>query len=98
MIISAEKFFFLLETDPVKKHFFSILSAVPFCLNSETVRVVKAARHEKVELECSMDAGSSVSVSLSGASDKSRPKLDFRWSLNTSRDQVRIRLLNEKKL
>ena len=58
--------------------------AVPFCINSETVRVVKAARHERVELDCSMDAGSN------GGSDhdKTRAKLEFRWSLNTSKDQV----------
>jgi hypothetical protein len=43
---------------------------------------VKAARHEKVELDCAMDPGSS-------DQDKAGAKLEFRWSLNTSRDQAR---------
>ena len=70
--------------------FSNFFSAVPFCSNTETVKVVKAARHEKVELDCSMDPGS-IGLDTGPIQGKAKTGLDFRWSLNTSRDQVKLK-------
>ena len=54
------------------------------------MKVVKAARHEKVELDCSMDPGS-IGLDTGPVQGKAKTGLDFRWSLNTSRDQVKLK-------
>ena len=56
--------------------------------------MVKAARHEKVELDCSMDPGS-IGLDTGPVQGKAKTGLDFRWSLNTSRDQVKLKKLSE---